>query len=94
MNNSDRGHHHNPYTKAFIYGWISPTKLASQNIIKPLPNKVYTLRPRNKFDDVYLYSLKYDIPYGYLLNYNDTIFDKTNATTLFPAPVAASTIHL
>lgn len=48
------GHHHNPYTKAFIYGWISPTKLVTQNIIKPLPNKVYTLRPRNKFDDVYL----------------------------------------
>ena len=48
--------HHNPFTKIYIYGWISPTELITQKrIISPIDkDKLYTLKPINSTKDVYV----------------------------------------
>ncbi|MBO4690950.1 MAG: immune inhibitor A, partial [Paludibacteraceae bacterium] len=48
--------HHNPFTKIYIYGWISPTELITQKrIISPIDkDKLYTLKPINSTKDVYI----------------------------------------
>ena len=69
------------WVKIFSLGGNSflDTILANKYLLTKDSRVDNTYKVVDKYEDVYLYSLKKNISYGYLMNYNDTIFDKNNS---------------